>query len=307
MLRKGRTAMSELDKIRENINSIDEQMAQLFEKRMEMSEQVAAFKKARGLSIRDAEREREVIDRNRRYITDPAVASYYVQFLRGVLDLSCAYQSRLLSGMKVAYSGVEGAYGYLAARRMFPEARLVAYPDFAAAHRAVEVGEADSVVLPLENSYAGEVGAVMDLLFSGELYINQVLDMEIDHSLLGVENATVDTVRAVVSHPQALRQCDDYIKRHGYATETYSNTALAAAHVRDVNDPRWPPSRRRRRRRYSACGCWSGASTRCGRIPPASPPCPAPAASRRRRKSGRTRTSCWCSPCRTTPVRWRRR
>ena len=237
MLRKGRTAMSELDKIRENINNIDEQMAQLFEKRMEMSEQVAAFKKARGLSIRDAERERELIDRNRGSITDPAVASYYVQFLRGVLDLSCAYQSRLLSGMKVAYSGVEGAYGYLAARRMFPEARLIAYPDFAAAHRAVEVGEADSVVLPLENSYAGEVGAVMDLLFSGELYINQVLDMEIDHSLLGVENATVDTVRAVVSHPQALRQCDDYIRSRGLETESYSNTALAARRVREANDP----------------------------------------------------------------------
>ena len=188
MLRKGRTAMSELDKIRENINSIDEQMAQLFEKRMEMSEQVAAFKKARGLSIRDAERERELIDPNRRHITDPAVASYYVQFLRGVLDLSCAYQSRLLSGMKVAYSGVEGAYGYLAARRMFPEARLVAYPDFAAAHRAVEVGEADSVVLPLENSYAGEVGAVMDLLFSGELYINQVLER-------GINTAKTNTTR----------------------------------------------------------------------------------------------------------------
>lgn len=57
----------------------------------------------------------------------------------------------------------------------------------------MELGEADSVVLPLENSYAGEVGAVMDLLFSGELYINQVLDMEIDHSLLGVEGAAADT------------------------------------------------------------------------------------------------------------------
>ena len=181
--------MSELDQIRENINSIDEQMAQLFQKRMEMSARVADFKKERGLSIRDAERERELIDRNRRSIRDPAVAAYYVQFLRGILDLSCAYQSKLLNGMKVAYSGVKGAYGYLAARRMFPEAQLVAYPDFAAAHRAVELGEADSVVLPLENSYAGEVGAVMDLLFSGELYINQVLDMEIDHSLLGVEGA----------------------------------------------------------------------------------------------------------------------
>lgn len=181
--------MSELDQIRENINSIDEQMAQLFQKRMEMSARAADFKKERGLSIRDAERERELIDRNRRSIRDPAVAAYYVQFLRGILDLSCAYQSKLLNGMKVAYSGVKGAYGYLAARRMFPEAQLVAYPDFAAAHRAVELGEADSVVLPLENSCAGEVGAVMDLLFSGELYINQVLDMEIDHSLLGVEGA----------------------------------------------------------------------------------------------------------------------
>ena len=65
--------MSELDKIRENINSIDEQMAQLFQERMEMSRQVAAFKKDRGLSIRDAERERELIDRNRGYITDEAV------------------------------------------------------------------------------------------------------------------------------------------------------------------------------------------------------------------------------------------
>ncbi len=79
---------------------------------------------------------------------------YYAQFLRSVLDLSCAYQSRLLNGMKVAYSGVEGAYGYIAARRMFPEAQLIAYPDFAAAHKAVEQGEADSAVLPLENSYA---------------------------------------------------------------------------------------------------------------------------------------------------------
>ena len=207
--------MSELDQIRENINSIDEQMAQLFQKRMEMSARVADFKKERGLSIRDAEREQELIDRNRRSIRDPAVAAYYVQFLRGILDLSCAYQSKLLNGMKVAYSGVKGACGYLAARRMFPEAQFVAYPDFAAAHRAVELGEADSVVLPLENSCAGEVGAVMDLLFSGELYINQVLDMEIDHSLLGVEGAAADTVRTVVSHPQALRQCDDYIRSHG--------------------------------------------------------------------------------------------
>ena len=229
--------MSELEQIRESINSIDEQMAQLFQKRMEMSRQVAAFKRERGLSIRDAERERELIERNRAFVTDPVLGSYYVRFLRNVIGLSCAYQSRLLNGMKIAYSGVEGAYSYLAARRMFPEADLISYPDFAAAYKAVEQGEADSVVLPLENSYAGEVGVVMDLLFSGELFINQVVDLEISHSLLGVDGSCANRIKTVVSHPQALRQCDDYIRGHGYKAVPYPNTAAAAEYVRQANDP----------------------------------------------------------------------
>ena len=159
--------MNELNQIRAKINDIDKEMAALFQQRMEMSAQVAALKKERGLSVRDTERERELIDRNRGYITDEAVGSYYVQFLRSVIDLSCAYQGRLMEGMQVAYCGAEGAYAYIAAQRMFPDAKLVSYPDFTAAYRAVESGEMDSVVLPLENSYAGEVGTVMDLLFSG--------------------------------------------------------------------------------------------------------------------------------------------
>lgn len=228
--------MSQLDQIRTKINDIDEKMAALFEERMHMSEQVAAFKRERGLSVRDAERERELIARSAACIGDEAVGSYYAQFLRKVIDLSCAYQTRLMEGMQVAYCGVEGAYAYIAARRMFPQARLVSYPDFSAAYHAVERGEVDSVVLPLENSYAGEVGTVMDLLFSGELFINQVLDLDISHSLLGMDGATPDTVRTVVSHPQALRQCDEYIQRHGYQIESYTNTAMAAQRVREAND-----------------------------------------------------------------------
>ena len=228
--------MSQLDQIRTKINDIDEKMAALFEERMHMSEQVAAFKRERGLSVRDAERERELIARSAACIGDEAVGSYYAQFLRKVIDLSCAYQTRLMEGMQVAYCGVEGAYAYIAARRMFPQARLVSYPDFSAAYHAVERGEVDSVVLPLENSYAGEVGTVMDLLFSGELFINQVLDLDISHSLLGMDGATPDTVRTVVSHPQALRQCDEYIQRHGYQIESYANTAMAAQRVREAND-----------------------------------------------------------------------
>ncbi len=229
--------MSQLDQIRNEINEIDVKMAALFEQRMHLCEQVAAFKQERGLSVRDAARERELIERSTACIESEVIGSYYAQFLRKVIDLSCAYQTRLMEGMQVAYCGVEGAYAYIAARRMFPQARLVSYPDFSQAYHAVERGEADSVVLPLENSYAGEVGTVMDLLFSGELFINQVLDFDITHNLLGVASATAGTVRTVVSHPQALRQCDDYIRSHGFKTESYANTAMAAQRVREANDP----------------------------------------------------------------------
>ena len=114
---------------------------------------------------------------------------------------------------------------------MFPEAELTPFPDFAAAYAAVESGAYDSVVLPLENSLAGEVGAVMDILFSGTLYVNQVLDLPIRHALVALPGATPAMVKKVLSHPQALRQCEGYIREHGFQTENFSNTALAAEEV----------------------------------------------------------------------------
>ena len=159
-----------------------------------------------------------------------------MQFLRKTIDLSCEYQSKLLNGMRVTYCGVEGAFAYMAAKRMFPEAELIPYSDFGDAYRAVERGEYDCVVLPLENSAAGEVGTVMDLIFSGDLFVNQVVDLPIEHNLLGVEGASLDGIKTVISHPQALEQCGEYIRAHGFETETFSNTALAAQYVKEKND-----------------------------------------------------------------------
>ena len=109
--------MSQLDQIRTKINDIDEKMAALFEERMHMSEQVAAFKRERGLSVRDAERERELIARSAACIGDEAVGSYYAQFLRKVIDLSCAYQTRLMEEILQAVEVVgcrrQGAPGSL--------------------------------------------------------------------------------------------------------------------------------------------------------------------------------------------------
>lgn len=229
--------MNELESARKEINRIDVEMARLFEERMKTCEQIAAYKKSNGLSVRDPARETELINRNRAYITDPDIETYYVGFMRNTIDLSCAYQSRLMCGMKVTYCGTEGAYAYIAAKKMFPECALIKHSDFTDAYRAVENGECDCTVLPLENSYAGEVGAVMDLIFSGELYINQVIDVPIIHNLVACENATAETIKTVISHPQALSQCSEYIHRHGFETKAYSNTALAAKYVMESGDP----------------------------------------------------------------------
>ena len=229
--------MNDLELARKEITRIDGEMARLFEARMEAAETIAHYKKEHGLSIRDYARESELIKRNRQHIRRSDIESYYVQFLRDVIDHSCAFQSRIMNGMRVTYSGTEGAFAHAAARRMFPEAELVAFPGFKEAYEAVERGEYDCAVLPLENSYAGEVGTVMDLLFSGDLYVNQVIDMPIVENLIGCEGATLESVRTVISHPQALEQCARYIQRRGYETRTYSNTALAAQYVRELNDP----------------------------------------------------------------------
>ena len=221
---------------RKKINEIDTEMAKLFAQRMQACREIAGYKKEHGLSVRDNAREAELIDKRRKELQDDAIEPYYVQFLKNTIDLSCNFQSMLLTGRKVTYCGVEGAFAQIAAERMFPGAQLTAFHTFAEAYAAVENGDYDCAVLPLENSYAGEVGSVMDLIFSGTLYVNQVMDLPIVHHLIATQDAMLDDIKTVVSHPQALDQCSDYIEKHGFETKTYSNTAAAAKYVQEMGD-----------------------------------------------------------------------
>ena len=228
--------MNELEQARAQINELDAEMAQLFERRMKACGVIAAYKKEHGLSIRDAAREAALIERSRKHVSDKLIEEYYVQFLRNTMDVSCRYQSRLINGAKVAYCGVEGAFAHIAAKKMFPESELISCQNFGDAYRAVESGEYDCAVLPIENSYAGEVGTVMDLLFSGALYVNQVFDLPIRQNLLVNPGARLEDIRLVVSHPQALQQCTGFLEKHGLAVKEYSNTAAAAKYVRESGD-----------------------------------------------------------------------
>lgn len=229
--------MDGLQEARKIINEVDAQMADLFVRRMQAAEMVAAYKKAHGMPILDAAREEIVIRNGAARVADETLQGYYIDFMRDTMAISRRYQQLLLEGMKVAYSGTEGAFAYIAADKLFHDAQKIAYPDFKAAYDSVVNGECDAVVLPLENSYAGEVGQVTDLMFSGPLYVNQVMPLSVTHDLLAVEGASLDSIRTVVSHPQALSQCDNFIRTHSYEQLPYANTALAAKYVSEQNDP----------------------------------------------------------------------
>ena len=229
--------MDLLQEARKIINEVDSQMAALFVQRMRAAEMVAQYKKAHGMPILDAEREEAILRNGSARVEDEMLREYYIDFMRDTMTISRRYQHRLLHGMKVAYCGTEGAFAYIAASRLFPNAEKLAYTDFKAAYDSVVSGECDVAVLPLENSYAGEVGQVTDLMFSGPLYVNHILPLSISHDLLAVEGATLDTIKTVISHPQALAQCDDFLRTHAYQQTPYANTALAAKYVAELNDP----------------------------------------------------------------------
>ncbi len=227
--------MADIEKARREINEIDRAMAALFEKRMRAAQEVAKYKSERGLQIEDLARESEVIARNSELVEDDTLRSYYVNFLQYNMDISKRYQRTLIKGVRVAYSGVTGAFANIATLKIFPDCEAVPYPDFKAAYDSVVNGECECAILPIENSYNGDVGQVMDLSFFGPLYINGVYDAEIVQNLIAVKGTTMDDVKTVISHPQALGQCAKYIRKHGWNTVEAVNTAVAAKEVADSN------------------------------------------------------------------------
>ena len=227
---------NKLEQARAIINEVDAQMAELFVKRMRAAEMVYEHKEEYGLPILDQKREDQVIAANAARIADDVIKGYYIDYLKNLMSLSRSYQYRMQSGLKVAYSGVEGAFAHIAAGRIFPDSQRIPCRDFKAAYDAVVNGDCDVAVLPIENSYAGEVGQTIDLIFSGNLSINGIYELEIHQNLLGVPGAALEDIRRVTSHPQALAQCHDYIAFRGFDTEEATNTAVAARTVAEKQD-----------------------------------------------------------------------
>ncbi len=220
--------MTELEKAREVINEVDAQMAQLFEKRMDAAKAVAAYKKEHGLKVDDIAREDHIIRKNTELIQNENYRSYYAGFLRSVIDISKKLQHRLLDGMRVAFSGTPGAFAEITAKRIFPDGTTVPCCDFKAAYNAVVSGDCDVAVLPIENSFNGDVGTVLDLTFFGPLCINGIYESEIVQNLLAKPGVKLKDIKEVISHPQALGQCAGFIEKYSLLATAAVNTAVAA-------------------------------------------------------------------------------
>jgi chorismate mutase/prephenate dehydratase len=224
--------MDLLENARHTIDEVDAQMAELFEKRMQAVTDVARWKAENGRPVLDAAREQAVIDRNTARIQKAELRPYYRTFLCEAMAVSRAYQQALLGRDTAAYQGVEGAWSHIALRTLYPQARALACETWADVFDAVEENRAEVGVLPFENSNAGDVSSVLDLLYlHKDLYVCRMYDLPIRQDLLGVAGAALGDIKTVVSHQQALAQAAPFLRLHHFATESWGNTADAARHV----------------------------------------------------------------------------
>lgn len=245
----------DLSDTRTRIDAVDAELLRLFGERMALARDVAAAKIEAGLPIFDPAREREKLTRiaamaptgledasvalfsllmsmNKvaqhrimadRAIQEPASARIRAQ----LLDAATPFPQRA----SVACQGVEGAYSQIAACRLFAVPAITYCPRFGDVFAAVEDGSCAFGVLPIENSTAGSVNAVFDLMAKSRTRIVRSFRMKIEHALLAQRGAQLADIREVVSHEQALNQCAGYLKRLGATTTVCENTARAAAIV----------------------------------------------------------------------------
>ena len=247
----------ELSEIRQKIDGIDDKIVELYLKRMRLSAEIAEIKAKTGKSVADPAREREIVFRLA--AKAPKDLTVYIKELYdAVFFTSRAYQSaltgrtsetveeikRLIAGglaqtpvsATVACQGVKGANSMTAAQKFFPVTDIVYVKTFEGVFGAVESGLCEYGVLPIENSTAGSVLEVYDLMRKHNFHIVRSVRLRVSHCLAAVCGAELSDIQKVVSHPQALMQCDGFIKKAGFKAESGENTAVAAKLVAEKGD-----------------------------------------------------------------------
>ena len=239
----------DIQELRNRIDGIDDEMTALFAKRMETAREIVEWKKQNGAAVTDSTREREIINKQTGAVP-PELAGYTKVLYQTLFDVSRSYQhsqghpsSALCAQIDrvieetpkqrperavVACQGVEGAYSQHAADKMFKYPSILYFSGFEEVFKAVDSGLCRYGVLPLENSTAGSVNEVYDLMRKYRFYITHSTKLFIGHALLAPKGVSQNDIKIVYSHPQALAQCSDYIAKNGWKAHICKNTAEAA-------------------------------------------------------------------------------
>ena len=243
----------DLTEIRTKLDVIDDEIAVLYGERMKLIEKVSEAKKQSGKAVNDPDREKKILLR----VTDKVDEDkqvYLKRVFETIFETSKAYQTMnaeynseisakiraaLLKGelkfpvkAKVACQGVIGAYSGIAAERLFELADITYFKNFDGVFQAVEKGFCKYGVLPIENSSAGSVNQVYDLMKAHKFYIVRSVRLSVNHNLIVNKDAKKEDITEIISHEQALTQCKKYLEQFKNAKITaVANTAVAARMV----------------------------------------------------------------------------
>lgn len=237
----------DLLELRKEIDKIDEELIPLLLKRMNISQQVAKYKVEREIPVLNQQREQEILDNVAEKCGD--MGEIIKTVFSATMDASRALQHKIIGGGSelrqtveqslydgritadgegIACQGVDGAYSGVAANTLFPDSPVKFYRQFEDVFEAVNKGEAKFGVIPVENSTAGSVHESYDLIMKYRFYVVGAYDLPIEHCLCAKKDTEYENITDVYSHPQALSQCNNFLKNFDFTGINYTNTAAAA-------------------------------------------------------------------------------
>lgn len=235
--------MKNLDEIRAQINEVDAQLLRLFERRMDLGKEVAAYKIHNGLPVYDAQREKQLLARVAENTQNKQYVPWSQKLFCELMDYSKQLQRSIVSPeaavkQSVVYQGVAGSYGEETAIGYFGDsADFESVAEFSDVFDAVASGRADYGVVPIENSSTGAVGDVYDLFCAYHCHIVGEYILPIRQNLLSLPGAALEDIKKVYSHTQGLEQCSSYLKQHpDWILTPYHNTATSAKFVAEAKE-----------------------------------------------------------------------
>ncbi len=234
----------DLELIRKEIDKMDQQLAEVLENRLQLVMQVAAYKKAKGLPVKDKNREARVIAKVAGFLENKEYSVAVKNIMRGIIDQACVLEEAALSGpadrtLEIACFGPAGSFTHQALGEYFSERQYNRhhFNTFEEVIASVNNGGMDYAVLPLENSSTGGITEVYDLLRQYDCSIVGEQCVKIEQNLLGCEGATLQSIKTVYSHPQGLKQCKDFFHDYPQMEQVpYFSTSKSAEEVAQKQD-----------------------------------------------------------------------